>query len=433
MSPAAWLGPYRRKIVTADEAVRLVRSGTRICVGSGAAVPQLLVEALCRRGPDLARVEIVSLLTMGAADYCAPAWAGAFRYNAFFVGANTREAVNAGRADFTPVFLSEVAPLFRGKLPIDAALVQVAPPDEHGFCSFGVSVDVIKPAAECARVVIAEVNDRMPRTLGDAFIHVSKLSAIVECSRPIPELQREPFGEVHRAIGRHVAALVEDGSTLQMGIGAIPDAVLSFLGEKRALGVHTEMFSDGVMELFERGVITNEQKTLHPGKIVASFLLGSNRLYEFADNNPVIELHPSTYTNDPFIIAQNKKQIAINSALAVDLTGQVAASTIGTYQYSGIGGQVDFVRGAARSEGGKPIIALPATAKEGKISRIVPILEPGTSVTTSAGDVHWVVTEYGAVDLHGRTLRDRARMLISIAAPQFRDELERAARARKLL
>ncbi len=429
-----WTESFRSRITTADKAVAYIKSGDRVCIGSGSAEPQLLVKSLIDRQAELRDVEIVHLLTLGVADYVAPACSRAFRHNAFFVGHNVREAVNAGRADFIPVFLSEIPALFRtGALPIDVALVQVTPPDEHGFCSFGVSVDITKPAAQNAKIVIAEINDQMPRTLGDSFIHVSKITAAVEVSTPVLQLQREEFSDVHRAIGRHIADLIEDGSTLQMGIGAIPDAVLSFLHTKRNLGIHTEMFSDGVMELVEQGVINNEKKTLHPGKIVSSFLMGSTRLYQFAHNNPLIELHPSDYTNDPAIIARNHKQVAINSAISLDITGQVCADSMGTMQYSGIGGQVDFIRGAARSEGGKPIIALPATARGGKVSRIVPVLEPGSGVVTSRGDVHWVATEFGAANLHGKNLRQRAQALIRLAHPDFREELEKAARERKVL
>jgi acetyl-CoA hydrolase len=344
-----------------------------------------------------------------------------------------RAAVNDGRADFTPIFLYEIPALFRnGPLPIDVALIQVGPPDEHGFCSLGVEVGVTKPAAQVAKTVIAEVNDLMPRILGDSFIHVSKLDYIVPVSRPLREFPQGEAGDIPNKIARHIATLIEDGCTLQVGIGGIPDAVLSFLHDRKDLGVHTELASDGVMALVEEGVITNERKSLHPGKLVAGFLLGSQRLFDWADNNPMIELHPTDYVNDPFIIAQNDKMISINSAIQIDLTGQVCADSIGEVFYSGIGGQVDFVRGAARSKGGKPIIALPATAKNGAISRIVPVLDRGAGVVTSRGDVHYVATEYGIVNLHGLSVRERARLLISIAAPEFREPLERAAAERHL-
>jgi acetyl-CoA hydrolase len=317
---------------------------------------------------------------------------------------------------------------------VEVALIQISPPDEHGFCSYGVGVECTKAAAEEATTVVALVNRRMPRSLGDAFIHVSRLTHVVEIDRPVFELpQVTEVGDVARAIGRSVAGLVEDGSTLQMGIGEIPDAVLLFLKEKHHLGIHTEMFSDGVVELFESGVITNEAKTLHKGKIIASFVLGSKKTFDFLDNNPFVEFHPSDYVNDPFVIAQNDKMVAINSALSVDITGQVCADSIGRAMYSGFGGQVDFIRGAARSKGGRPIIALPSTAKDGKVSRIVDTLAEGSGVVTGRGDVHYVVTEHGVASLHGKSLRERAQELIRIAHPRFRDELAVAARRRNLL
>lgn len=392
-------------------------------------MPQRLLQALVARAGELQDVEIVHVLTFGAAPHVAPEFAGSFRHRALFIGENTRRAVQEGRADFMPIFLSEVPRLFRdGTLPLDAALIQVSPPDEHGFCSFGAEVGCTKPAAQAAKLVIAEVNRRMPRVLGDSFIHVSKLDCIVEVDYPLPEAPQAGATDAHRQIGKWIADLIPDGATLQLGIGSIPDAVLAEIRDKRDLGVHTELFSDGVIDLVERGVITNERKTLHPGKIISGFLFGSQRLYDFAQDNAMIELHPSDYVNDPYIIAQNDQMIAINSAIEVDLTGQACADSIGPIFYSGIGGQVDFVRGAARSRGGKPIIALPASAKEGTVSRIVPQLKPGAGVVTSRGDIHYVVTEYGVACLHGKTIRERARALIDIAAPSFREELERYAR-----
>ncbi len=428
-----WPVIYREKITTPEKAVSLIKSNSRIIIGSGCAEPQELVKALNVVAGDLKNVEIVSLLTLGIADYTDSKYEGAFRHNAFFVGANVREAVNDGRAEFTPIFLSEIPRLFKnGALPIDVALIQVSPPDSHGFCSFGVSVDIVKPAAENAAVVIAEVNDRVPRTLGNSFIHVSKLAAVVESSAPLLTLPEPGMDDVSKKIGKNVAALIEDGSTLQMGIGGIPNATLANLTGKKDLGVHTEMFSDGVVELVECGVINNEKKSIHQGKIVSSFLMGSEKLYKFVDNNPLIELHPSDYTNDPFIIAQNEKMVAINSAIQVDITGQVCADSMGTMQFSGIGGQVDFIRGAARSENGKAIIALPSTARKGKVSRIVPKLDPGAGVVTSRGDVHWVATEFGTVNLHGKSMKQRAKDLIDISHPDFKEELEKEARERKL-
>jgi acetyl-CoA hydrolase len=317
---------------------------------------------------------------------------------------------------------------------VDVALVHVSPPDEHGFCSYGVGVECTKAAAEHARTVIALVNRQMPRSLGDSFIHVSRLSRVVEIDRPLVELPRaEGVGEVARAIGSHVASLIEDGSTLQMGIGEIPDAVLLFLKEKRNLGIHTEMFSDGVVDLFERGVVTGEAKTLHRGKIIASFVLGTRKTFDFLDNNPFVEFHPTDYVNDPFVVSRNEKMVAINSALSVDLTGQVCADSIGRCIYSGFGGQLDFIRGAARAKGGRPIIALPSTAKEGSVSRIVDTLAEGSGVVTTRADVHYVVTEHGVAPLFGRSLRERAQALIAVADPAFRDELRSAARRRCLL
>lgn len=419
-----WRNLYRSRLTTPEAAVDGIRPDQRVYIHPGAAEPETLVRALIERAPHLSRVEIIHLLTLGDAGYVRPGMERHFRHTAMFVGANVREAVNTGRADYMPVDLSEVPRLFTsGLLPLDACLIQVSPPDEHGYCSFGVGVDCTMAAADVARTVIAQVNTEMPRTLGDSFIHVSKLDRIVEVSRPLLELPRRPAGEEHRRIARHVAGLIEDGATLQMGIGGVPDAVLACLGDRRDLGIHTEMFSDGVMELVEAGVINNERKTLHRGKIVSAFLMGSRTLYEFVHNNPIIELHPTEYTNDPFIIAANDRMVAINSALQVDLTGQVCADSMGTGIYSGVGGQVDFIRGAARSKGGRPIIALPATARGGSVSRIVPVLDPGSGVVTTRADVHYVVTEHGVASLHGRTLRQRAEALIAIAHPSFRDEL----------
>jgi acyl-CoA hydrolase len=423
-----WYEELRRKVLTPDEAVRVIRSGDRVYLHPGTATPQLLVDAMVRRAPELENVEVVHILTFYKADYAAAGMEKHFRHRGLFIGANVREAVNRGRADFTPIFLSEIPSLFhKGILPIDVALVQLSPPDEHGFCSLGVGVDITKAACATAKVIVAEINPNMPRTLGDSFLHVNKLDYIVEADYPIQELPRVTFTEMHHEIGRNVADLIEDGSTLQMGIGGIPDAVLFFLKNKKDLGIHTEMFSDGVMELFEAGVITNDKKTLHPGKIVASFLMGSQRLYQFVDNNPCIEMHPTEYTNDPFIISQNDKMVSINSALQIDLTGQVCADSIGLEFFSGIGGQVDFVRGAGRSKGGKAVVALPSTAKDGKFSRIVPMLDPGAGVVTSRGDVHYVATEFGVVNLFGKSIRERAKALIEIAHPDFRAELEEFA------
>jgi 4-hydroxybutyrate CoA-transferase len=430
---AAWLDSYRRKRCSAEEAVRQIQSDSTVYIHPGCAEPEKLVAAMVGRAGELRNVNVIHLLTRGNADYVRPEMEGKFRHIAFFAGANVREAINQGRADFIPVFLSEVEALFGTAFPIDVALIQVSPPDEHGFCSFGVGVDATKTAADRARVVIAQVNPKMPRTLGDSFIHLNKIHYVVEAADEILEYPQGEVSDVARRIGRNIADLIEDGSTLQMGIGEIPDAVLSFLTGKQDLGIHTEMVSDGVIDLIERGIINNERKSLHPGKIILGFVLGTRRLYEFIDNNPIFEFHPCQYANDPFIISRNDRMVAINSALEVDLTGQVCSDSLGFRFYSGIGGQVDFIRGSARSKGGKPIIALPSTARNASISRIVPRLAEGAGVVTTRGDVHYVITEYGTAYLHGKTIRERCRALIAIAHPSFRESLEKAAAERNLL
>jgi 4-hydroxybutyrate CoA-transferase len=418
---------YRQHVCSAEEAARAVQSGDRVFLTGNCSVPQMVVDALIQRATRLTDVELVQVLTVGGCACANLEMEGHIRINSLFIANHVRPAVNEGRADFTPVFLSEIPALFRGPMPIDVALIHVSTPDEHGYCSYGVEVGVTKAAAESARTIIAQVNPQMPRTLGDSFIHVSQLDHIIEVDQPLPEFApREPT-PVQETIGQRVAELIEDGSTLQMGIGGIPNAVLGYLSDRRDLGVHTELFSDGVIDLVENGVITNALKTLHPGKIVAGFVLGTKRLYDFVDDNPMIELHPTDYVNDPFRIAQNDRMVAINSALEVDLTGQVCADSIGHQFYSGVGGQVDFVRGAARAKGGKPIIALPSTAKNDTLSRIVWQLKPGAGVVTTRNDVHYVVTEYGVAYLYGKTIRERARALIAIAHPDFREELEAKA------
>lgn len=415
------------RITSADEAVKVIKSGDRVFVHGAAATPVQLVQAMTRRNAELRDVEVVHLHTEGPAPYASTQYADSFRTNAFFVGANVREAVAEGVADYVPVFLSEVPGLFRkGIMPLDVALVQVSPPDRHGFCSLGVSVDVARAAVQMAKHVIAQLNPNMPRTHGDGLIHISHIDSAVVVDDPLPEFPPGQPGEAEKAIGRYCAELIEDGATLQMGIGAIPNAVLAALGSHRDLGVHTEMFSDGAIDLIEKGVITNNAKRVHPGKVVAAFTMGTRRLYDFVDDNPQVVLLDAAYVNDTAVIRRNPKVTAINSAIEVDLTGQVGADSMGTRQYSGVGGQMDFVRGAALSEGGKPIIALPSVTGKG-ISRITPYMRLGTGVVTTRAHVHYVVTEYGIAYLYGRNLRQRARALIDIAHPDHRAELEEKA------
>mgnify|MGYP001095596651 FL=1 len=422
----SWREDYKKKLTTAEEALRAVKSRDSVYIHAGAATPFPLIEALVASADRLRDVSIIHALTFGNAPYCRPEYSKSFHVHALFIGANVRDAVNEGRADYTPVFLSDAPYLFTSKVvPIDVCLVQVSPPDTHGYCSYGVSVDVTLAARKQARVVIAEVNKQMPRTFGRSFVHVSRLTHIIESDRPLPEHVSPTPSQVERRIGEHVASLVEDGATLQTGIGEIPNAALACLYDKKDLGVHTEMFSDGVVDLVEAGVITNDMKTVMPGKIGTCLVLGTKRLYDFVDNNPSVEFQTSDIMNNPHIIAQNYKMTSINSALQVDITGQVSADSIGNLLYSGVGGQVDFVRGASRSKGGKAIIALPSTAKKGTVSRIVPFLDPGGGVVTSRADVHYVVTEYGIADLFGKSVRARARELINIAHPSFQGTLEK--------
>jgi acyl-CoA hydrolase len=415
------------RLVSAAEALAVVRSGHRVFVHTAAAAPQVLVRALTDRAPELRGVEVVHLHTEGPAPYVAAALKESFRTKAFFVAGNVRAAVASGEADYVPVFLSEVPALFRRRvLPLDVALVQVSPPDKHGFCSLGVSVDATRAAVETAPVVVAQVNPNMPRTHGDGIIHERRIAFGVEVADPIPEHAPPVLTEVEQAIGRHAAALVDDGATLQMGIGAIPDAVLAALGNHRDLGVHTEMFSDGVIDLVERGVITGAKKRVHPGKLVGTFLMGTRRLYDFVDDNPLVAMLDCAYVNDTAVIRRNPKVTALNSAIEVDLTGQVSADSIGTRLYSGVGGQMDFIRGASLSEGGRPIIALPSVTSRGE-SRLVPVLKEGAGVVTTRAHIHYVVTEYGVAALYGKALRERARALIAVAHPDHREALERAA------
>lgn len=421
------------RVMDADQAVALVESGQRVYIHEAAMAPTSLIEALVRRAPELRDVEVVHIHTDADAPYVAPDMAGHFRHNALFVGSNVRAAVNDGRADFTPVFLSEIPGLFAdGTLPIDVALVQVSPPDRHGFCRLGTSVACARAAVDNARIVIAEFNPHVPQTLGNSAVHVSQITAAVEVDRPLPTVEPAPFGPVEKAIGEHVAKLIPDGATLQLGIGTIPNAVLSALRNHEDLGIHTEMFTDGLLGLIEAGVITNRRKTRFRGRVITAFALGTQHLYDFVDLNPFVEFHPVDIVNDPVEIRQQWEMAAVNSAIQIDLTGQVSADSIGTRIYSGIGGQMDFVQGALRSPGGKAIIALPSTAVNGTVSRIVPVLSLGAGVVTTRGHVQWVVTEYGAVNLRGQNLRRRAELLMSIAHPDFQAELHQAAVARRL-
>jgi 4-hydroxybutyrate CoA-transferase len=423
-------GGFMHRFVSAQEAVSIVKSGDRVFIHSVAAAPQLLVRALTDRAPELRVVEIVQLHTEGPAPYSAPELAKSFRVNALFVGNNVRQAVQEGRGDYLPVFLSEVPQLFRkGILPLDVALVQVSPPDRHGFCSLGVSVDVTRAAVQTARTVIAQVNRHMPRTHGDGLIHIENIHHLVEGHEPLQELGISPLTSVELAIGRNCAEMVDDGATLQLGIGAIPHATLGALGDHHRLGIHTEMLSEGVVDLVEKGVLTGEVKRVHPGKIVACFALGTRKLYDFLDDNPLVEMLDIGFVNDTAVIRQNPKVTAINSAIEIDLTGQVCADTIGDRIYSGVGGQMDFIRGASLSEGGKAVIALPSVTSTGE-SRIVSYLQEGAGVVTTRAHVHFVVTEYGIADLFGKNLRQRAAALVGIAHPSHRDALMVEARRR---
>lgn len=415
------------KYTTAEKAVETIKSGDRIFVQSVAAAPQTLIKAMCGRAAELKNVEIYHLHTEGEAPYTAPEFAGSFHTNALFVGANVRKAIATGEADYIPSFLSEVPLLFRREiLPIDVALIHVSPPDRHGFCSLGTSVDVSLAGVQMAELVIAQINPKMPRTHGDGLIHTRHIDFAVEVSDDLPEVRAAELSADELAIGRNCAALIEDGATLQMGIGAIPNAVLVALANHKNLGVHTEMFSDGLIDLIEREVVNGRMKRVHPGKIVSSFVMGTRRLYDYIDDNPGIVLLDVAYVNDPAVIRRNPKVTAINSAIEIDLTGQVCADSIGTRIYSGVGGQMDFIRGASLSEGGKPIIALPSVTGRGE-SKITPFLKEGAGVVTTRAHVHYVVTEHGTANLYGKTLRQRAKELIKIAHPAHREELEKQA------
>jgi 4-hydroxybutyrate CoA-transferase len=429
-----WMDAYRARLTSAEEAVSVIRSGHQVFVHQGCSQPETLLSALMARAHELRGVRMIHMATMGAAEYAKPAYEGVFRHLAFFIGANVRQAVQESRADYVPIFLSEIEGLFTsGIVPLDVALVQCTPPDDYGYMSLGAGVDITLTAARTAKHVIVQMNDQAPRTMGNCHLHVSEVDALVECSHPLPEYRRREATDLHHTIARYIAELVPDGATLQTGIGEIPDAVLASLKDHRDLGVHAEMCSDGVVDLIQCGAVNNRRKSLHPNKVVLGFVLGTKRLFDFLDNNPAFDFHPTAYTNDPFVIAQNDRMVAINSAIEVDLTGQVCSDSVGTLPYSGFGGQVDFIRGAARSKEGVPIIALPSTAKKGTLSRIVPMLKPGAGVVTSRADVHYVVTEYGVAALHGRCLRERTEALIQIAHPDFREDLMDQAREMGLL
>ncbi len=422
-----WKDEYKKKITTAAEAVKLVKSGDRIALSHACAEPRVLPRELVNRASELRDVDIMHMVPMGEALYCRPEYASSFRHVALFAGPYTRDAIREGRADYIPVFNFQFPSLFDADWPIDVAIITVSPPDQSGFCSLGISVDYTKKAVETSKVVLAEVNPAMPRTHGDSFIHVSRLTRVVEVNHPIYELPRKKMTTVEERIGKNVAELIEDECCLQLGIGGIPDAVLANLGGFRDLGIHSEMIADGVKDLVERGVVTGEKKTLHKGKILITFMMGTKSFYEWAHDNPMIEMHTMDYVTDPYVIGRNRKMVSINSALEIDLLGQVCADTMGPTQFSGVGGQVDFVRGARLSEGGKAVIALPAAAR-GDISRIVPTLKFGAAVTTSRNDIDYVVTENGIAALARKTVRARMKELIRVADPKFQEELERRAR-----
>jgi acyl-CoA hydrolase len=425
----AWQTEYRKKLMTVDAAMCAVQSDMRVYVHANSAYPQVLLEALARRAGHLRNVEVMHLLGFGEACFSGPEFAESFRHNALFVGANTRRAVREGRADYMPVHLSEVEDLFLSKaVELDVALLQVSTPDRHGYCSLGVAVESTLTAARCARTRIVQVNDQMPRTFGNTFMHVSEFDAIVECSHALPEMVPEQATEEQRAIARHVATLIDDGACLQVGIGGIPNAILPFLSDRKDLGVHTETLTDSAIPLLDKGVITGAKKQINPNKIVLSFVLGTRKWYDYVDDNPMFDFQPSSYTNDPFVIAQNDRVVAINSAIEIDLTGQVVSDSVGDRIVSGFGGQLDFTRGAVRSRGGKPVIAISSTAKNGTVSRIVPRIKDGAGVVTTRADVHYVVTEYGVAYLHGKNVRQRAEALLEITHPSFRAGLDEQMR-----
>lgn len=434
------LEKFKQRIVSAEEAVKVIKSNDNVHLHSNSAYPATLVNAMCARYKELENVKISHLTLFHNLPTAAPEMKGHFIHNVLFTAGVVRKAIQEGRADFHPVFLSEIGWLMEsGKLPIDVCILHLSPPDEHGYCSYGVSNEITKTAAENAKVIIAQINPKMPRVLGDNFIHISKLKYIVEVEEDlldVPMVDESITDEeknIHKKIAEHISSLISDGATLQMGIGAIPDAVLSFLKEKKSLGIHTEMFSDGLVELIEQGVVNGEKKTFLPNKVIASFVIGTKKVHDFIDNNPVIEFRSSKFVNDPVNIARNDNMISINSAIQVDLSGQVCSDSFGTKIFSGFGGQLDFVRGALRSRGGRSILAFSSTAKNDTISKIVPTLTQGSGVVTTRGDVQTIITEYGIADLYGKTLRERVKLLINIAHPKFREELEQKARECKWL
>lgn len=425
-----WKTWYKEHLFTPAQAVQQIKSGQRVVVAHACGEPSIILDALVANAAQYENVEIIHMVAMGKAAYCQLQYDKNFHHNAFFLGGSTRAAAAEGRVDFTPVYFSEIPSLLREDLRPNVTLLQCSPPDAHGYVSLGVSVDYTKPAAEASDLVIAQVNQNMPRTLGNSFLHVTQIGCLVEADTPVIELAPPKIGDVERAIGENVASLVRDGDTLQLGIGAIPDAVLLFLKEKNDLGIHTEMFSDGVVELVEAGVITNKAKTLHRGQSVATFLMGTRRLYDYVNNNPAVAMYPVDYVNDPYVIGQNDNLVSINSCVQVDIMGQVVSTSAGLRQISGVGGQVDFVRGANLSKGGRAIMAMPSTTGKGKISKIVPFLDQGSAVTTTRNEVNYVITEYGIAKLKGKSLRQRAEALIRIAHPDFRDELTAEFRRR---
>ena len=428
----SWSDRYRSRLRSPDQAVSLIKPGQNVYLGGNAATPRVLADALAARAESVPGLTVGHVLLLGEDPFASAHASGLIRHRAWFVGPADREAVNAGRADYVPCHLSEIPELIR-RAPLDCALLMTSPPDAHGFLSLGVEVMASLAAAESAKTVIVQVNPQMPRVLGNAFLHVDRVDAIIEAEAPLPELKPRPATGVERAIARNVVPLIPEAATLQLGIGGIPDAVIGLLEGRTDLGVHSEMISDGVMRAVESGVVTGARKSLHPRKVITTFALGSRELYDWIHENPMVEGHPADYTNDILVAARNDRLVAINSAISVDLTGQVNSDSIGGRIYSGVGGQVDFIRAAARSDGGRPIIALPSTARKGTASRIVAALAEGAGVVTSRADVHYVVTEYGVAKLFGRTLRERAAALIAVAHPDFRDELEAEARARNLL